>query len=497
MGKIIVMDQKKEKVYVRLRMSALCVMLFCLLGQQSINAQQVVRQLSLRAAVDSAMNNNSQVKQYRQLVQQKEYLVKAAKGNYFPAINANGGYTYLSKNPEVNMDQVKNSLNANLQQVGQALAKSGTVPANMLPLLGGIMQGLSQMPLSNVVIDQQQYPNLNITAIQPVYSGGKIVAGLRFAKADAENARQQLREVENKLTRKTIKNYYSVVLLNQVVKIRENVLAGMRKHESQAEKAYKLGMINTQELLRAKVAVANAERDLSDDKNKQSLALMALKTNMGLKQDTTPLVLTNTLKFTVVPLNLENLQQDAKLHQPIFKLIDQQEKMVQQKKVVDRSAFLPQVAAWGEYSAFQDQYPVIMPPVSVGIQAKINLFDGLKKINRIKATQHLQKQIVNARKYANQQVDLWVNQSYRKALDSQERYLKMKPTLALSAENLKITEKRFQEGLSKSIDVIDARLLDEKIQIERLHSLYEYNLALADVYLATGQPEKAVEILNR
>lgn len=496
MSKIVVMNQKKKIVHTRMWMSGMFVILFGIYGSQTVSAQQVVRQLTLRAAVDSAMNNNSQVKQYRQLVQQKEYLVKAAKGNYFPTINANGGYTYLSKNPEVNMDQVKNSLNANLQQVGQALAQSGTVPANMLPLLGGIMQGLSQMPLSNVVIDQQQYPNLNITAVQPVYSGGKIVAGLRFAKADAEKARQQLREVENKLTRETIKNYYSVVLLNQVIKTRENVLAGMRKHESQAEKAYKLGMINTQELLRAKVAVANAERDLSDDQNKQSLALMALKTNMGLKQNT-PLALTNTLKFTVVPLNLENLQQDAKLHQPIFKLIDQQEKMVQQKKVVDRSAFLPQVAAWGEYSAFQDQYPVIMPPVSVGIQAKINLFDGLKKINRIKATRHLQKQIVNARKYANQQVGLWVNQSYRKALDAQERYLKMKPTLALSAENLKITEKRFQEGLSKSIDVIDARLLDEKIQIERLHSLYEYNLALADVYLATGQPEKAVEILNR
>jgi hypothetical protein len=45
--------------------------------------------------------------------------------------------------------------------------------------------------------------------------------------------------------------------------------------------------------------------------------------------------------------------------------------------------------------------------------------------------------------------------------------------------------------------VIDSRLLDEKIKIERLQSLYEFNLALADVYLATGQAQKAVEIFNR
>jgi outer membrane protein TolC len=453
-------------------------------------------QLSLQAAVDSALRNNSRIRQYQELVVQKKHMVHAAKGSYFPAVNANGGYTWLSKNPEVNMDLVKNSLDANLQSFGQTLAQSGAIPANLLPVFSGILQGVGQMDLPNIAIDQKEYPNMNVTALQPIYMGGKIRAGVRFARADWERARQQLKDVQNKVTRETIKNYYGVVLLNQVIQTRKNVLAGMRKHEIQAEKAYKIGMISTQDLLRAKVAVANAERDLSDDQNKRVLAEMALKTNMGLSPEI-DVRLTDTLKYLAVPLNLEDLQQEARLHQTIFKLIDQQEKMVQQKKVVDRAAFLPQLAAWGEYSAFQDKYPVMMPPVMFGVQAKINLFDGLKKVHTLKATQHQQKQLSDAREYTHQQVGLWVNQSYRKALDARERYLKLQPTLALSAENLKITEKRFQEGLSKSIDVIDSRLLDEKIKIERLQSLYEFNLALADVYLATGQAQKAVEIFNR
>ncbi len=490
------MNQTKEKFHRQKTITGIYILLFSLFMPPVIWAQKTAIHLSLQAAVDSTMRNNSQIRQYHEFVREKKYLVNVAKGNYFPTVNANGGYTWLNKNTEVNMDLVKNSLDANVQQFGQALAQSGAVPANMLPLLGNIMQGMTQMSMPNLVIAQKEYPNLNVMAIQPIYSGGKITAGVRFAKADEESARQQLKNVRDKLTRETIKNYYGVVLLNQVIQTRKNVLAGMRKHESQAEKAYNIGMISTQDLLRAKVAVANAERDLSDDQNKLALAMMALKTNMGLKPDI-PIVLTDTLKFIAVPLKLKDLQQQARLHQSIFKLIDQQEKMIQQKKVVDRAAFLPQLAAWGEYSAFQDKYPVIMPPVMFGVQAKINLFDGLKKVNTIKATQHQQKQIIDAREYAHQQVNLWVNQSYRKALDARERYMKLKPTLALSAENLKITEKRFQEGLSKSIDVIDSRLLDEKIRIERLQSLYEYNLALADVYLATGQTQKAVEILNR
>jgi len=489
------MNQTKALI-IRWRIIFVTFLFFILSGHSSLWGQEAGFPLSLKAAVDSALNNNPQIKQYRERVKQKEYLIKAARGNYFPSLNASGGYTYLSKNPEVNMGQIKSSLDKNIQQYGKAIAKSGALTPEALSMLTGIIQGLGQLPAYNIRIDKKTFPNFNITAVQPIYTGGKITAGLGYAKADAENARQLLQQIRNTVTREIIKNYYGVVLLKEVIITRKNVLSGMQKHESQAEKAFKIGMISTEELLRAKVAVANAERSLSDDQNRLSLAQLALITNMGMTQDA-GFVCISSLKFIAFPIKLANLQDEALLHQPIFKMIDQKEEMVKQKQAVDLSAFLPQVTAWGEFSAFQDQYPVIMPPVMVGIQAKINLFNGLKKVNEMKATNHLKRQIAYARQYAQDRVNLWVNQSYRKAQNEQERYIKMQPTLALSAENLKITEKRFQEGLSKSIDVIDARLLDEKIQLERLQTLYDYYMALSEVYLSTGQPGKAVRILNR
>jgi hypothetical protein len=44
--------------------------------------------------------------------------------------------------------------------------------------------------------------------------------------------------------------------------------------------------------------------------------------------------------------------------------------------------------------------------------------------------------------------------------------------------------------------VIDARLLYEGAEVERLKSLYDYYLALSDLYLATGDAQKAVDVLN-
>jgi len=114
----------------------------------------------------------------------------------------------------------------------------------------------------------------------------------------------------------------------------------------------------------------------------------------------------------------------------------------------------------------------------------------------LKSTRNLARQVELADKYAHEQINLWINKSWRDATYKKERYLKMKPSVELARKNLEINEKRFTEGLGKSIDVIDARLLYEGAEVERLKSLYDYYLALADLYLATGAPQKAVELLS-
>jgi outer membrane protein TolC len=72
----------------------------------------------------------------------------------------------------------------------------------------------------------------------------------------------------------------------------------------------------------------------------------------------------------------------------------------------------------------------------------------------------------------------------------------MKPSGELARKNMEINEKRFEEGLSKSIDVIDSKLLYEGAELERLKSLYDYYIALTDLYLATGSPQKVVQLLS-
>ena len=321
------------------------------------------------------------------------------------------------------------------------------------------------------------------------------MAGRKFSNAEYDYANAELSKITNEVTKEVIERYYGVVLLKDVVKVRKEVVEGMRKHEKEAERAIEIGVIPSHEVLRAKVAVANAERDLIDDTNKLELALLALKSSLGLPE-TTNLIINDSLKFKIVSEDVTTLKSQAVAKQPIFNMIDQKRLMVQQKHNLELSEFMPQVVAFGQFNAFGQNYPVTLPPFVVGIQAKINIFNGLKNYHKIKSTQNLELQVELADKYAHEQINLLVEKSWREVVNKRERYLKMEPTVELARKNLEINEKRFHEGLGKSIDVIDARLLYEGAEVERLKSLYDYYKALTDLYLATGDAQKAIEILS-
>ncbi len=471
------------------------ILLWAVSFSDTLQAQEPVK-ISLSSAVDSAMQNNNKIRQYKQAVYEKERMVKASTGNYLPSVDVMGGYTYFSKNSEINMETVKESVDDVAGKYGAVVAKElGLSDETQEAIYNKIVNGLGKLPAYNIVIDQQNYPNLNIVATQPIFMGGKINAGKRFANAEYDYAGAELQKVSNEITKEAIERYFGVVLLQQVVKVRNNVVDGMKHHEKDAERAIEIGVIPAHEVLRAKVAVANAERDLIDDRNKLELALLGLKSSMGINSNIN-IEVTDSLVFRLVDAEIDGLKSMASSQQPIFKMIDQKRVMVEQKHALERSEFLPQIAAWGQYNAFNQNYPVTLPPFMIGVQAHINLFHGMQKFNKLKATNHLAKQIELADQYAHEQIDLWVNKSWRDMINKRERYIKMEPTVELAKKNLEINETRFREGLSKSTDVIDARLLYEGAEVERLKSLYDYYIALSDLYLATGNAQKAVETLS-
>jgi outer membrane protein TolC len=327
-------------------LTSFCIFFWMAFPMNALIAQETI-EISLSSAVDSAMRNNNKIKRYRQAVLEKEEMKKASVGNYFPSVDLIGGYTYISENPEVNMSKIKESVDDMFGKYGSFIASElGLSDEAQEVIYSKIVTQLGRLPAYNIVIDQQNYPNLNIVATQPIFMGGKIIAGKRFANAELDYAGAELQKVSNEIIRETIERYFGVVLLQQVVKVRREVVQGMKRHERDAKRAIEIGVIPAHEVLRAQVAVANAERDFIDDRNKLELANLGLKSSMGLP-DEVELEITDSLVFKLVPGQVDSLKKEAFSQQPIFKMIDQKKLMVEQKHALERSEFMPQIAAWG------------------------------------------------------------------------------------------------------------------------------------------------------
>ena len=476
------------------------IFLFMLLFTSYAKAQ--VRKISISEALEISYSNNNKIKQFNERVQQKVNEDKAAKGNFLPSINLLGGFTYLSDNIEVNTSQISSSLDelggkygaAFVAAYGEQIGLSGVSTESAFSTLTSVLGQFPAYP--NMEVDNQQFPTAALTFTQPLFTGGKIIAAKKYAKAELNSANIELIQVKDEIANELIERYLNVVLLKQVVKTRLEVYNGMLKHKEQAERAIQLEILPKHVLLRAQVAVANAQKDLNNDLNKQELAIMALRTTMNLSDDVRFKVM-DSIAYKEMYLNFDELLNTANTKQPILGLIGQKEEMAKQAIAVERSKFMPNIAAFGSFNMFREDLPIVPPKFIVGVQAQINIFNGFKDIHNLRAKNHLKKEVKNAKEYALKQIHLLVQSNYVNAKNQQKLYNSLTVTVELSKENLRINTRRFEEGLGKSIDVIDASLLYEKSKIEQLVALNDYYQAISNLYTSIGEPEKIIPFINK
>jgi outer membrane protein TolC len=465
---------------------ALSLLLGIFLCSQIAPAQRI----DLSEAVDIAVKNNEKIHQYEERLKQKDYDNKEAWGNFLPSVTFTGSYNHMNDPLGMDLTPVRDAI-IGATKIG--MAYTGASAAQ----IGAALTTLeANMPAEEFVVQlkKQNFREGYFLGIQPIFLGGKLLAAKSYASSERRSAEIELKKVKDEVTQEAITNYLAVVLLNDVVKTRNSVLTGMQKHQSDAKRLLDAGLIAMHQELRAEVAAAEAERNLFDDQNKRTLALIALKNTLGLSE-LEPLEVTDSLTFIDVADSLNIFVTQAKQSNPVLQILEQKRNAASQKFNAERAEFLPQIAAFGKYEVFpQDLMVGIEPHWVVGIQVSVNLFSGFKKYSRLQSASHLEDEVEYLQADVQRKIDLLVNKNYSDMTNSRNRYFKLKTNIALSTENLRLMDKRFQTGLSTSLDVIDAELICEKDQVESKNSLFDYYRSMTELYASTGSPEKVVEI---
>tara|TARA_R110001583_G_scaffold102853_5_gene249528 strand:+ start:27348 stop:28748 length:1401 start_codon:yes stop_codon:yes gene_type:complete len=395
----------------------------------------------------------------QQNIERSVYLQDAASDLYLPSISLNANYTRLDHAVRVKPSEVIDSMP--IEDLSQVL----DIPTTTL-------DGLFTSTLT-----ERDIFTSSIRALWPIYTGGRINAAQGIAAAQHDEARFLLTMKQLGRFEDLVKYYFAVVLSEQVLKTKKDVERGLNQHYENALKLEQQGQINKLERLQAQVSLDKAQVELKKSFRDAEIAQVALARMLKVNEKAVPTTaLFINEKLPDMTLFLDKTLSDF----PALKMLNAKKEQAKGLIKIEKGKYYPEVYLYGNYNLYEEDNLAsqIAPDWEIGIGVKIPIIDSSGRSGKTKAAHSSMMKVNYLQAQAVQDLSVLVEKTYREANQSLEEYQGLKSSLALSNENLLLRSKAFTQGISTSIDVVDAQLYVASIKTQRFVAAYQYMISL-------------------
>lgn len=419
------------------------------------------------SAWKNVLNNHNGIAAERMNVQRQESLASGTSDLNLPSITLSANYTYLDDDVTVSPDQLINSTK---------LGSSG------LPAFSGLNDLLTS------TLTERDIFTSSIRAIWPIFTGGRISAAESAAEGKTEEAQSQLKMKQQGSYEDLAKYYFSVVLANEVVTTYAEVEQGLAKHRNNAIKLQQQGQIAKVERLQADAAYDKAKVDLRKAQQNSDIASAALRSMLQMNESVTPqtpLFINQTLPQMTAFID------NTLATYPGLDLLAAKEKQASSLIKAEKGSYYPEVYLYGNYNLYEGDSlsAEIAPDWMVGVGVNVPLLDNKGRSDKVVAAHRAVQQVQYLKKQAKQDLSLLVEKTYREALQSIDEYYGLASSIELAKENVFLREKGFKQGLSTSLDVVDAELYLASIKTQRSLASFNYIISLVKLLALSDQTD--------
>ena len=116
------------------------------------------------------------------------------------------------------------------------------------------------------------------------------------------------------------------------------------------------------------------------------------------------------------------------------------------------------------------------------------------RAQEIQAAKLLNSKVKHLRDEAVQKLALLVEKTYKEMLAYKEEYLSLDSSIALSQENYKLRSIAFKEGLSTSVELVDAQMFLMGAKTKRLNAAYNFVQKVSQLSVLSGDRELFFQI---
>ncbi len=118
------------------------------------------------------------------------------------------------------------------------------------------------------------------------------------------------------------------------------------------------------------------------------------------------------------------------------------------------------------------------PDWLVGVGVNIPLIENSGRSEQVKAANSAVNQVRYLKAQAKQDLSVLVEKTYLEAEQALEEVTGLNSSLNLAQENLRLRQKAFSQGLSTSVDVVDAELYLASIRTQQSLASFNYLISL-------------------
>lgn len=395
---------------------------------------------------------------------------KAGEDLGMPSLDINGSYTHLEKPIELDLQDL-NPL-ASLD------------PGSLPPALGGALAGIPSSMFVTPFTEQDIF-RASLQAMWPIYTGGKITAAQGIHAAQVAEKEQQFQLATRDLFNLLVDRYYAVSVTEMLMQTQQQLVASLTEHVDHALKLEEQGQIAKVERLNAQVALENARVSAGSAMRQHEMAVIALSRMLHKRSVTTA----SQLFMLSSQPSLPRLSQLTMTQHPALKLLEAKEDQASGLIEVEKGRYKPTVFLYGNYTLYEDDslFSKVEPDWMIGLGVKVPLLSRDGRSGKVEAAKSALLQARYTKAQTQQDLSLLLDQGYRQLQQAQEEALALETSLSLAEENLRLREIAFNQGLSTSIDRVDAELKLSAVKTQQLAAKYRYVQSYARLMSISGQ----------
>ena len=304
-------------------------------------------------------------------------------------------------------------------------------------------------------------------------------ANMAVAEAEKEAASNQVADAVARAYLIALRNKSAVDTVNANLELAQKL---MRLAENQKEAGTGTGV----EVTRAKVQLANERQRLSVADLELEAAKLHLMRTIGMDLSAS-IELADTLTIpTAATANLEEAMASAKQYRPDWLAQKRREQAASLNFQAVRAERLPSLGAFADYGALGISPGGALATHTIGASLKVPIFDGGRRDSRrAESAISLRQEAIRTKDFA-QQVELEVRLALGAVHASEGQVKVAEEGLALSGQELEQAERRYREGVSNSVELVDAQTRLARARDNRIFALYQNNVARIDLATAMG-----------